>query len=51
MDRDDLGPSWLTNVRGTLFFSAYNAATGRELWMSDGTISGTHIVRDINRTG
>jgi ELWxxDGT repeat protein len=40
-------PANLTNVNGTLFFAATNDATGRELWRSDGTESGTVLVRDI----
>jgi ELWxxDGT repeat protein len=37
----------LTNVSGTLFFSASDGNTGNELWKSDGTIGGTVLVRDI----
>lgn len=40
-------PSSLTNVNGTLFFAASDAANGRELWKSDGTAAGTVIVKDI----
>jgi len=41
----------LTNVSGTLFFSASDGATnGVELWKSDGTTAGTVIVKNI-RTG
>ena len=40
-------PSSLTNVNGTLFFAASDAANGRELWKSDGTTAGTVIVKDI----
>lgn len=36
----------ITNV-GVLF-SANTAANGRELWVSDGTVSGTVMVKDIN---
>ncbi len=39
-------PGWLTNVNGTLFFSAASSS-GTELWRSDGTSLGTTIVRDI----
>ena len=45
-------PRELTNINGTLFFSALSpgvgvSATGYELWKSDGTSSGTVLVRDI----
>ena len=40
-------PSNLTNFHGTLFFSAYGATTGNELWKSDGTTAGTVLVKDI----
>jgi ELWxxDGT repeat protein len=46
-------PSSLTNVNGTLFFSAKIAGSGdiygnKELWKSDGTEAGTVLVKDIN---
>ncbi|MEM7064441.1 MAG: ELWxxDGT repeat protein [Cyanobacteria bacterium P01_B01_bin.77] len=40
-------PQNLTNFEGTLFFSAEDGTTGRELWRSDGTEAGTQLVRDI----
>ena len=42
-------PSYLTNVNGTLFFTANNGALsqGEELWKSDGTAAGTVMVKDI----
>jgi ELWxxDGT repeat protein len=40
-------PQNLTNVNGTLFFSANNGTNGRELWKSDGTDLGTVMVKDI----
>jgi trimeric autotransporter adhesin len=40
-------PVGLTNVGGTLFFRADDGTHGRELWRSDGTRSGTKLVRDI----
>ena len=38
----------LTNVNGTLFFSANDDTHGYELWKSDGTAAGTVMVLDIN---
>ena len=40
-------PVSLTNVNGTLFFSADDGANGYELWKSDGTAAGTVLVKDI----
>jgi ELWxxDGT repeat protein len=40
-------PNGLTNVGGTLFFAATDAAHGRELWSSNGTAAGTSLVGDI----
>jgi ELWxxDGT repeat protein len=41
-------PSMLTNVGGTVFFTASDLfTTGRELWKSDGTDAGTVLVKDI----
>src|SRR5919204_406364 len=42
-----VGPDDLTNVNGTLFFTADDGTHGRELWKSDGTAAGTTLVRDI----
>lgn len=45
-------PSQLTNVNGTLFFSAISSETlGIELWKSDGTAAGTVMVKDIRQGG
>lgn len=41
-------PDYLTNVNGTLFFSACTTAQGCELWRSNGTQAGTTLVLDIN---
>src|SRR5262249_27563073 len=38
----------LTNVNGTLFFTASDGSHGQELWKSDGTAAGTVLVKDIN---
>lgn len=40
-------PQLLTAVGTTLFFTAMDAATGRELWKSDGTAAGTVMVKDL----
>jgi ELWxxDGT repeat protein len=37
----------LTPAGDTLFFLATEAATGNELWASDGTSAGTRLVRDL----
>ena len=41
-------PSLLTVIGSTLFFKADDGTNGRELWKSDGTASGTVMVKDIN---
>ncbi|MBG1269270.1 ELWxxDGT repeat protein [Nostoc sp. WHI] len=40
-------PENLTNVNGTLYFTAYDSSRDRELWKSDGTEAGTVRVKDI----
>jgi ELWxxDGT repeat protein len=40
-------PVQLTNVNGTLFFTAYDVTHGRELWKSNGTSAGTILIRDV----
>jgi ELWxxDGT repeat protein len=42
-------PDELTNLGGTLLFSAVRNRWGRELWRSDGTADGTKLVKNINR--
>ncbi len=44
-------PSFLTNVNGTLFFSAFGDGYGNELWKSNGTAAGTMLVKDLNSVG
>ena len=52
-------PQWLTDVNGTLYFSAIDSLVNsgglqylnRELWKSDGTAQGTVLVADINGMG
>lgn len=46
----DFSADWLMSfaeVRGRLYFTAGRAATGEELWSSDGTPEGTALVRDL----
>ncbi|MEL6164929.1 MAG: ELWxxDGT repeat protein [Cyanobacteria bacterium J06628_3] len=45
---DSSSPDLFADVNGTLFFSAEDGTNGRELWKSDGTESGTVLVKDIN---
>jgi len=44
-------PSMLTAVGDKLFFYAYNEEYGNELHVTDGTIAGTRLVKDINQVG
>ena len=46
-----MGPRYVTNVNGALFFSADGAGAGHELWKSDGTEAGTVMVKDIYPSG
>jgi ELWxxDGT repeat protein len=41
-------PHDLTNVQGTLYFTAYDETIGSELWKTDGTAAGTKLVGDLN---
>lgn len=41
------GPRSMVDVNGIAYFVAYTKATGYELWKSDGTPSGTIMVKDI----
>jgi ELWxxDGT repeat protein len=41
-------PSNLTNVNGTLFFSATDNSGAVGLWKSDGTLAGTSLVREFS---
>jgi ELWxxDGT repeat protein len=40
-------PVGITNVNGELFFAANDGTHGEELWMSDGTTTGTTLVQDL----
>jgi len=35
------------DINGTLYFTAYNPTSGRELWKSDGSTGGTVMVKEI----
>ncbi|HVK13123.1 MAG TPA: ELWxxDGT repeat protein, partial [Gemmataceae bacterium] len=41
-------PTYLTEMNGTLYFTAYDGSHGWELWKSTGTAAGTSLVKDIN---
>ncbi len=42
------GDAGLVDLAGTAYFVADDGIHGRELWRSDGTDSGTYIVKDVN---
>ena len=42
-----VGPYDLTDVNGTVFFTADDGVNGRELWKSNGTAGSTKLVKDI----
>ena len=44
---DGSSPNFLVEINGTVFFTANDGSLGTELWKSDGTSSGTVLVRDI----
>jgi len=41
----EISPRYLTEVNGVFFFSAYDSVNGSALWKSDGTRSGTKVVK------
>ena len=41
-------PMYLYNFNNHIYFSAVTNATGRELWQTDGTATGTAMLKDIN---
>ncbi|MDO9041188.1 MAG: hypothetical protein Q7U64_02450 [Desulfocapsaceae bacterium] len=41
----EVSPRYLTEVNGVFFFSAYDSVNGSALWKSDGTRSGTKVVK------
>ncbi len=47
----DSNPFFLAQIGGLAFFSANNGTNGFELWVSNGTETGTYMVKDINPNG
>lgn len=41
-------PRYFTEINGIVYFIAETKDTGKELWKTDGTASGTMLVKDIN---
>jgi ELWxxDGT repeat protein len=41
-------PSSLCKMGNKMYFSANDAVHGQELWVTDGTVEGTHLLKDIN---
>ena len=41
-------PTYLTAFNDKLYFAANDGETGRELWVSDGTVEGTELLVNIN---
>lgn len=44
-------PRFLIDFKSRLYFSAFEATTGVEPWVSDGTVDGTRLFRDVNPGG
>lgn len=44
-------PGGLTLFKGLIYFRANDGIHGSELWVTDGTEEGTHLVKNINNTG
>lgn len=47
-DGKHCNPDHLTACKNKVFFAAINDNIGTELWITDGTDTGTHLVKDIN---
>ncbi|MCB0320477.1 MAG: hypothetical protein KDD60_06075, partial [Bdellovibrionales bacterium] len=45
---NDSFPTVIGVLSGKVIFTASNSTSGRELWITDGTPSGTQLVKDIN---
>jgi ELWxxDGT repeat protein len=44
-------PEFITTLNGKVVYTAEDYSAGRELWISDGTKTGTSILKDINPSG
>lgn len=44
-------PRNFTLMNGMVYFTADDGIHGMELWVTDGTFNGTHMVKNINNTG
>src|SRR5690554_7736717 len=44
-------PNYFTELNGKLYFQANNGTDGMELWVTDGTESGTQMVKNISLSG
>ncbi len=42
-----VGPYYLTDVNGTVFFAANDGINGVQLWKTDGTADGTQLVKNV----
>jgi|GEM_PF-1049752 len=47
-DQPSSSPAYFIELDGELLFSADDGVNGRELWLSDGTLAGTAMLKDIN---
>src|SRR3954454_6105335 len=41
-------PQYITSIGQVSYFTADDGKHGRELWRTDGTLTGTSLVKDIN---
>jgi ELWxxDGT repeat protein len=48
LDSGNAGSGSMASVGGKLLFTHDDRVQGNELWISDGTVSGTKLVKDIN---
>jgi ELWxxDGT repeat protein len=50
-NQSNSSPTNFTTVGSNVFFTASTLGEGTELWITDGTAAGTHLVKDINPLG